>query len=101
MPQDLNEKILDQLISLDKRLDNVDKTLIKQEANLEKHILRTDIAEKNLDLLRQELVKVDSAIAPIKKHVLIVEWTLKVGGILLGATIASIGVLETVLKLLK
>lgn len=101
MPQDFNEKILDQLISLDKRLDNVDKTLIKQEANLEKHILRTDIAEKNLDLLRQELVKVDSAIAPIKKHVLIVEWTLKVGGILLGATIASIGVLETVLKLLK
>lgn len=101
MPQDLLEKILDQLASLDRRLDNVDKTLIKQEANLEKHILRTDIAEKNLDLLKAELTKVDASLAPIKKHVLIVEWTLKIGGILLGALIASVGVLETLVRLFK
>lgn len=61
-------QILAKLDKLDDRLDSVDKTLVKQEANLGEHMRRTALLEEDLK--------------PIKKHVGHVEGGLKLLGIL-------------------
>lgn len=70
------EKLFDKVESVDKRLDNVDVTLAKQNEQLTEHIRRTAIAEEN--------------IKHINKHVSFVEGGLK-----------AIGVLSMILGLLK
>lgn len=47
---------------LDTRLDNIDKTLVRQQAILEEHQRRSIANEENVKLLRDE-------IKPIDKHV--------------------------------
>jgi len=69
------KRILDKLDILDGRLDSVDKTLIKQEANLDKHIMRTDQNE----IMIQEIFE---QIRPIQKHINYVEGILKFIGVL-------------------
>lgn len=69
------KRILDKLDILDTRLDSVDKTLIKQEANLDKHIMRTDQNE----IMIQEIFE---QIKPIQKHINYVEGILKFIGVL-------------------
>ena len=59
---------------LDSRLDHVDITLIKQEAQLAEHIRRTNILEQKLE--------------PVEKHVTMVNGVLKFIGLL--AVIAGI-----------
>lgn len=49
------DKIVDNLIS-------IDKTLVKQEAELSEHILRTTFAEKRLEHIENDIL-------PIKVHV--------------------------------
>lgn len=71
----LNQKI----DTLDSRLDSVDKTLIRQEANLGEHMRRTELAEKAIDTL---VGKVE----PLEKHRAFVEGALK------GIGIAATGV---------
>lgn len=67
--------------SLDSRLDSVDKTLVKQEANLGEHMRRTALAEKSIDVVQQDL-------KPIKRHVAVMEGLLK--GFGLFATLVSV-----------
>lgn len=86
---------------LDRRLDSVDKTLVKQEANLDKHILRTDLAEENLKLLRTDLRGVETEIKPLKKHVAQVEIALKIAGILASIALACVGAVSSILKILS
>ena len=57
-----HQSVVDKLESLDARLDRVDVTLALQETNLDHHIKRTDIAEKRLEHLQEQL-------EPIKAHV--------------------------------
>lgn len=83
------------------RLDDVDKTLIKQEANLSEHIYRTTLAEKNIELLRKDVRHMETDISPIRKHVIIVENTLKVLGIMFGGMIALIGTVFTIIKIIS
>jgi hypothetical protein len=60
---------------VDSRLDSIEKVQIKQEANLGEHIRRTELAEENLVILRNDF-------KPIQKHVIYVEGFLKGLGIL-------------------
>jgi hypothetical protein len=47
----------------DTRLDNIEKVLILQEANLREHIRRTELLEEEQKAIRQKDLE------PIKKHV--------------------------------
>jgi len=66
---------------LDTRLDKVDVTLVKQEANLEEHMRRTDLLEKQHHSFLEEL-------KPIKSHVDQLRGVIKFLGI--GAALAAI-----------
>lgn len=70
------ERILDKLDKLDDRLNNIDKTLVKQEENLAEHMRRTDLLEKKFE--------------PVEDHVK------HVTGI--GKAIAFIGVIAGIVK---
>lgn len=76
-------KILNaKLDKLDERLDSVDKTLIKQEANLAEHIRRTELAELSIQDLRD-------TVEPIKTKMNMAEGAIKLLGLIsLGVSIA-------------
>lgn len=95
----LNDKIDrvdDKLNGIDGKLESIDKTLIKQEENLKYHMLRTSLAEQNLELLKtyidQETTKIVEKIDPIDKHVVMVKIVAKflTGLLALVATLAGI-----------
>jgi chromosome segregation ATPase len=69
------DSVLAKIDKLDERLDSIDKTLIKQEASLDKHIFRTEVAEKQLDILSSQIV-------PISKHVNQMSGALKLLGVM-------------------
>ena len=68
-------KIEEKLDKVDEKLSSIDVTLAKQAKDLEHHIFRTDLAEANIELLRNEL-------QPVKKHVALVDAGLKIIGAL-------------------
>jgi len=79
----LNEKMDKIDEKIDKILDhsaNVDVTLVKQQAQLDYHILRTNILE--------------AEVKPIKDHVHIVDATIKVAGIIIGSGSIILGILK-------
>jgi hypothetical protein len=57
------EKLLEKLSDdANSKLHDIDKTLVKQEENLKEHMRRTELAEKRLDAIEQDL-------RPVKKHI--------------------------------
>lgn len=56
------KEIIEKLEKIDDRLLCIDKTLVKQEENLQEHMRRTDLAEERLEKLHVE-------VTPIKSHV--------------------------------
>lgn len=89
LEDEIMKRVLEKLDNVDNRLNDIDKTLIKQEANLEKHMYRTEQNERMIE-------KIFEDVKPIKKHVAHVEGGLKFLGVisLLG------GIALTVLKIL-
>lgn len=65
----LLDKVADKIEKLDERLDSIDKTLVKQEANLKEHMRRTELLEEDL--------------RPIRRHVNMLEGSLKFLGVVL------------------
>lgn len=61
-----DQRILDKLDEMDKRIDNIDITLAKQHVSLEEHIKRTNLLEEQLK--------------PVNKHVDMVNGALKLLG---------------------
>jgi hypothetical protein len=78
-------KIEEKLEKVDEKLSSIDVTLAKQAKDLEHHIYRTELAEQNLDLIRQEMV-------PVKKHIALMDASLKVIGALSSAAMFIFGV---------
>lgn len=74
------EEIKEQLKQMDGRIDNIDKTLIRQEEHLKQHMIRSDMNEKAINIIVQEL-------KPIKEHVLIVKFVIKFLTWILGSSI--------------
>lgn len=77
----------------DYRLDNIEKVMLIQENNLEKHMQRSEHLENIVETLQQKDLK------PIMKHVAMVEGALKLLGILgilvsiFGAVIKLFGII--------
>jgi hypothetical protein len=72
-------KVLDDMGEVKDRLHSIDKTLIKQNIDLELHIKRTDIAEKKLEILEQDIKPSLEAFQYVKKSI---KLTLKIISIL-------------------
>lgn len=72
--KEFGDKIDTKLDKIDDRLSSIDVTLVKQNAELEHHIYRTEIAEQKLELLRIEF-------KPVKRHVDRVNFVFRIIGI--------------------
>jgi len=73
MPND--QEIIESIKEINQKLTSIDKTLIEQSASIKHHIYRSDLLEQAVGDLRHEL-------EPIKRHVITVEGSLKLLGIL-------------------
>jgi hypothetical protein len=79
----VDNRTYEQLGQINTRLNSIDKTLTEQAADLKHHIKRTDLAEANLALLRED-------VKPLKRAYTWAEGVLK-----------AIGLLAVVLAILK
>lgn len=87
------KRIESKIDKLDDRLDSLDKTSVKQEQNLAEHMRRTELAEANIDSIRDEL-------KPVQRHVAMLEGILKFIG-LVGTLVAiAAGVVKVISFLL-
>lgn len=77
---------------LDGRSDTIDITLAKQSVQLEEHIRRTELAEMNINLLKDQISsnkeETKNDLKPIQTHVVQVHMVLKLIGVV--ASVASI-----------
>lgn len=71
---------------LTEKLGNIDSTLAAQHVSLKEHMKRSDLLEKQIDVIKKEL-------SPIQKHVFMVTGALKL--------IGSAGLIITLGKILK
>lgn len=83
------DKIEEKVDRIEDKISNIDITLAKQAKDLEHHIYRTDLAEENLESLRVEF-------QPIKKHVALVDASLKVIGAVASVITFVMGVYKLV-----
>lgn len=81
------DKIEEKVDRIESKISNIDITLAKQAKDLEHHIYRTDLAEENLDILRKE-------IEPVKKHVAIMDASLKVIGAIASIATFIVGAIK-------
>lgn len=81
------DKIEAKVDIIEEKISSIDITVAKQAKDLEHHIYRTELAEQNLDLIRQEMV-------PVKKHVALMDASLKVIGALSSAAMFILGVIK-------
>jgi phage shock protein A len=58
----LLERILDKVDSLDEHLDGISKTLVKQEEQLAYHIYRTNLLEKKLEPVEDHVKQVNGGV---------------------------------------
>jgi predicted nucleic acid-binding Zn-ribbon protein len=86
MKDQLN-KIEEKLDKVDEKLSSIDITLAKQAKDLEHHIYRTDLAESNIEILRKEM-------QPVKKHVALMDASLKVIGAIASVITFVIGIIK-------
>lgn len=70
-----NERIYEVLDKISEDISELKITTAKQEENLKEHIRRTELAEENLQMLRQE-------IEPLKQHVIAINGVLKIIGLI-------------------
>ena len=84
MSEQLN-KIEEKLDKVEEKLSSIDVTLAKQAKDLEHHIYRTDLAEQNIELIRQEM-------QPVKKHVALMDAGLKVMGAISSLAMFVLGI---------
>ena len=69
------ERIYEVLDKISEDISDLKVTTAKQEENIKEHIRRTEIAEENLEMIRDE-------IQPLKEHVIAINGVLKVIGII-------------------
>jgi len=92
-----NERIYEVLDKISEDISELKVTSAKQEENIKEHIRRTELAEENLNMLRQE-------IEPLKQHVVAINGVLKVIGIIsviVGSAAGFFQITDTIVKFLK
>ena len=68
------DKLEGKIDQIRESIHSIDKTLIRQEEQLAHHIKRTELAEKNIEMLQKQ-------VEPISKHVARTEGALKMLGV--------------------
>ena len=81
------DQIFKKLDKLDGHLNSIDKTLVRHDENLKNHLYRTELLEKQTELLAAEM-------KPIARHVDQVSAVLKFLGILATALSLVMGILK-------
>ena len=87
--KDQLDKIEEKLDKVEEKISSIDVTLAKQAKDLEHHIYRTDLAESNIELLRTEM-------QPVKRHVALMDASLKVIGAIASVVTFVIGVIKLI-----
>ena len=88
--EEIIKLILEKVNKLDDHLDSVDKTLIKQEANLAEHMRRTDLLETQVKSIQDEIVEIQKPI------------TVAIGiGKIIGWISVAVGIVATVISIVK
>jgi predicted nucleic acid-binding Zn-ribbon protein len=87
--KDQLDKIEEKLDKVEEKISSIDVTLAKQAKDLEHHIYRTDLAESNIELLRTEM-------QPVKKHVALMDASLKVIGAIASVVTFVIGIIKLI-----
>jgi archaellum component FlaC len=87
--QEQLDKIEEKLDKVEERISSIDITLAKQAKDLEHHIYRTDLAESNIEMLRSEM-------QPVKKHVALMDASLKVIGAIATIVTFVLGVIKLI-----
>jgi predicted nucleic acid-binding Zn-ribbon protein len=85
--QDQLDKIEEKVDRIESKISNIDVTLAKQAKDLEHHIYRTELAETNIELLRSE-------IQPVKKHVALMDASLKIIGAVASIVTFVVGLMK-------
>lgn len=79
----------DKFDKIQESLQSIDKTLVKQSAQLEEHMRRTELAEESIKELGQ-------ALQPMQRHVALVEGGLKAVVAIGGALGLAFSLIQTV-----
>lgn len=87
-------EIKQSLKAIDGRLDDQGKTLVRQEENIKHHIYRTDLAEASIAELRKD-------VDPLKKHVAMFEWVVKLTVKIFGGAALLAGIIAGVVQILQ
>lgn len=91
------ERIYETLDKIDNDLTDLKIISAKQEENIKEHIRRTELAEENLTLLRQE-------IEPLKHHVIVINGILRVIGaisVIIGSAAGIFEIISTIISYVK
>lgn len=88
--KDIVGRVLDKLDKVDSRLNDIDKTLVRNTVSLEEHMKRSDNLEKMI-------TKVESDMLPLQKHVSYMHGAFKLVGVLS----LVVGLLVGISKLIK
>lgn len=93
-----DEKLHEKIDKIAEDIVDLKVIAVKLEENLKYHILRTDLAEENIKLLRKEIQQKEDElrilIKPIEKHVQYVDVGLKIAGGLFAITSFLVGLFE-------
>ena len=92
--------LFEKLEVIEQRLDNMNETLIRQEENIAHHIRRSDNLEQYLQIIENEMKtetkEVLSKIAPLQKHVDMVNGGLKLIGIISILIGCGVGIVQMI-----
>lgn len=89
-----NERLYELLDKISDDISELKVTTAKQEENIKEHIRRTELAEENLQMLRQE-------IEPLKQHVVAINGVLKAIGIISVIIGSGAGFFQIIQKVLE
>ena len=92
-----NERLYELLDKISDDISELKVTTAKQEENIKEHIRRTELAEENLQMLRQE-------IEPLKQHVIAINGVLKAIGIIsviIGSGAGFFQIIQKVLEIIR
>lgn len=89
-----NDRIYELLDKIGEDISELKITAAKQEENIKEHIRRTELAEENLTLLRQE-------IEPLKQHVIVINGILRVIGVVSVIIGSAAGIFEIISKIIN
>lgn len=87
---ELLEKIYQKQEHLSEEISDIKVTLAKQEENLRLHMYRTELAEKSIEILKEEL-------KPVKAHVILIQGVAKY----LGLSSIFVSLVFTVFQIIK